>query len=193
MCFWEMHEELSTKWCETHSWSCLFPICCFCYICFYISRAFWRSFIASICCNSSNLRSISIGAIFSSLSRTSVGVDFITLRISFMAPLWASSRSFIYLNECIDCPHIIVPYSNFDWIKDLYNCTARSGLMPGKWINRLYTCLLFLCFLYEEWKKVLHLFFIFIFSKAVTINGNWYLHISVQVELCSFYHRTSYN
>ena len=84
--------------------------------------------------------------------------DFIGLRISFLAHFWPSYRSFICLSECIDCPHMIVPYSNFDWIKDLYICTARSKRMSGKRVNWLHACLLFLlCFLHEEWKKVLHL------------------------------------
>ena len=48
-------------------------------------HSFKKSFIAFICCHFYNLRSV--GAIFSLLSRASVGVDFIALRISFMDPL----------------------------------------------------------------------------------------------------------
>ena len=95
----------------------LFLLYLFWYIHIFLKEFYMYGFIASICCNSSNLRSI--GAIFSLLLRASVSVHFIDLRIGFMALLWASSRSFICLSKCIDCPHIIIPYSNFDQIKDL--------------------------------------------------------------------------
>ena len=114
-----------------------FPFVVFVIFVFKYQQFFWRSFIAFIRCSSSNLRSID--AIFSSLSRVSVELDFIALRISFMAPHWALSRSFICLNECVNCSDIIVPYSNFDLIKYLYIFKVRSGCMSGKRVNGLHT------------------------------------------------------
>ena len=109
-------------------------------------------------------------------------VDFIGLRISFLAHFWPSSRSFICLSECIDCPHMIVPYSNFDRIKDLYICTARSKRMLGSELTG-YMLVCFFCYVF--YMRSERKFFIYDdsqyslrreFSKAVSINGNWYLH-----------------
>ena len=122
-------------------WSCLFPIVVFVIFILIYSWFFGRIFITSIRCSSSNLRYI--GAIFSSLSRASVSVYLIVLRISLMALLSVSPRTVICLSECIDCPHIIV--------------TARSGCMSGKWVNWLYACLLFLVMFFAWRVKLPHL------------------------------------
>ena len=77
-------------------------------------------------------------------------VDFIALRISFMAPFWAASRSFICLGECIDCPHIIVPYSNFKQIKYLY--IYQLGMDACQW-SRLsnYMLACFFLVMFSTW------------------------------------------
>ena len=105
-----------------------------------------------------------------------------------MAPFWAPSRSFICLGECIDCPHIIVPYSNFKQIKYLYICQlGLDACQWSRWSNYMLVCFFFsyvfnmgreggggeIKFLiynssqYSLWRD---------FSKVVTMNCNWYLY-----------------
>ena len=107
-----------------------------------------------------------LGAKFSSLSRASVHVDFIALRISFMAPLWAS------LSECINCPYMIVPYSKFDWI-NIY-IFVQLGQDAS---DRSYVLVCFFAWGVKESSSSIMIpssccedFF-----KAITINGNRYL------------------
>ena len=96
---------------------------------------YWRSFIASICCSSSSLRSI--GTILSSNSNTSVGVGFMVLRMSIKAFLWPTSKSLWCLSVYLVHSQLMLPYSSLEGIKDVKIWTARSG-RTGNSVNLLY-------------------------------------------------------
>ena len=96
---------------------------------------YWRSFIASICCSSSSLRSI--GTILSSNSNTSVGVGFMVLRMSIKAFLWPTSKSLWCLSVYLVHSQLMLPYSSLEGIKDVKIWTAKSG-RTGNSVNLLY-------------------------------------------------------
>ena len=96
---------------------------------------YWRSFIASIYCSSSSLRSV--GTILSLNSNTSVGVDFMVLRMSIKAFLWATSKSLWCLSVYIVHSQLMLSYSSLEGIKDVKIWTARSGC-TGNSVNLLY-------------------------------------------------------
>lgn len=83
----------------------------------------------------------SMGAMQGSTSISSKGVDFITLSINISAPFWTASRSLICLVGCIVCLQMMLPYSNFEQMKDLKISIARCGHMSGNSISLLYAVL----------------------------------------------------
>ena len=109
---------------------------------------FWRSFIASIRWSSSILTSI--GAILSLGCNASVGVDFMTLKMSIKALFWAASESLQCLHVYIVCPQIMLPYSSLEQMKDLKIQTARFVHMSWNSVYLLYTFLHLLA-MYSMW------------------------------------------
>ena len=97
---------------------------------------FWKSLISSFLCSPCRLRSI--GAMQSSASMVSKGVNFIALSMNISAPSWATSVSLRYLMVCMVCYQMILPYSNLVRMKDLKIWMARSRPIFGNSVSLLY-------------------------------------------------------
>lgn len=91
---------------------------------------FWRSFIVSICCNYSSSKSI--GAILSPDSNTSVGVDFMALKMSINTLFSTASKSLQCLSVYFVCPKMMLSYSSLEQINHLKIWIARSTCISGK-------------------------------------------------------------
>ena len=85
-----------------------------------------ENLIALVLYSSCSLRSV--GVMQSSTSISSKGVDFTALSINISAPFWAASRSLACLVVCMVCPHMMLPYSNLEWILYLFVIILTRGL-----------------------------------------------------------------